>query len=172
MRSTSIKAYNEIKENGLLSKRRFEVYDYLYHHGAKTQNEVARYYQKLYPNAGARSWGARFAELKELGVIKEVGTKADSVSGHTTILWDVTENLPANLPPKKTKHQNIIELLDELAEEKNWEIYLRVKEATGVKHNAEEVEESNVMTGEEAYDLMHTPTKIDHVDGMKQLRMF
>lgn len=39
-RDTSREAYNKIKEMGLLSQRRWEVYDILYSHGPMTGGEI------------------------------------------------------------------------------------------------------------------------------------
>lgn len=100
VRETSIEAYNTIVANGLLSKRRLEVYKFLYNNGARTQNEVARHYEIYYPGSSARTWGARFSELKNHGVIKEVGVKVDDITGHKGILWDVTANLPKPIVKK------------------------------------------------------------------------
>jgi len=39
-RDTSIEAYRTIKANGLLSKRRLQVYEYLFNHGPATAKEI------------------------------------------------------------------------------------------------------------------------------------
>ena len=94
IRQTSIEAYNTIKENGLLSKRRWEVYDILFHHGPLTAHEVVQVARKQYPYANQTSFNARLSELKKEGVAIEVGSKTNEVSGVSNYLWDVTSGLP------------------------------------------------------------------------------
>ena len=48
IRQTSIDCYNKIKAEGLLSKRRLEVYEILFHHGQLTANEIVRISKKTY----------------------------------------------------------------------------------------------------------------------------
>ena len=110
VRDTSIEAYITIKENGLLSQRRFQVYECLYKHGPMTANDVIRWYRDQYPDVNQTGFNARFSELQEMGVITEVGEEIDSVSGNRCILWDVTSNLP-NEPPKKLSRKERIKRL-------------------------------------------------------------
>jgi hypothetical protein len=99
VRETSILAYKRIKENGLLSKRRFEVYECLFQHGPMTQMEVCR---KLNSEvAHDRSFTPRFSELKRLGVIREMGVTTCKIMNSTAILWEVTNKIPGKLKPKK-----------------------------------------------------------------------
>jgi hypothetical protein len=46
---------------------------------------------------------ARFTELRELGVLNEVGERLCKVSGRMCIVWDVTDALPISDLPKKKK---------------------------------------------------------------------
>lgn len=99
-RQTSIEAYNTIKENGLLSKRRWEVYQTLYEHGPLSQVETS------FSLRGKLDWGInpRFSELKKMGLIIEVGKTIDPRTGQTVLLWDVTSNLPKKFEkPKRFK---------------------------------------------------------------------
>jgi hypothetical protein len=98
-RKTSIEAYHEIKASGLLSKRRFEVYDALFHYGPMTQMET---FVKL-KHLSQHTVTPRFAELRKMGVIEEVGERACTVTGINVIAWDVTSSLPTQLPKGKTK---------------------------------------------------------------------
>jgi len=100
IRQTSIDAYNEILFNGLLSKRRWEVYNFLYQNGPLTAEEIR---VALCPNLG-NGITPRLSELKALGVIVEVGTKKNP-SGMEAILWDVTGNLPIALPKKEKTYK-------------------------------------------------------------------
>lgn len=109
VRQTSIDCYNEIKANGLLSKRRMEVYEILFHHGQLTANEIVRVSKAEYPNTNPSSFHARLSELKRYGVIIEVGEKRDEVSGNNCYIWDLTDNLPSKSAssPKQTKKEKI-----------------------------------------------------------------
>jgi hypothetical protein len=111
-RDTSIEAYHAIRDNGLLSKRRFQVYDELYHNGPLTANEVVRKYQRTNPNIKDASINGRFSELERIGVIRDTGeVRVDEISGHNCILWDVTSNLPVKPEKKKTFKERKEDLL-------------------------------------------------------------
>ncbi|MEJ7644312.1 MAG: hypothetical protein WKF87_06935 [Chryseolinea sp.] len=97
MRQTSLATYHEIVASGLLSKRRLEVYDVLFHHGPMSANDLIRRIIRDHPYANQTGWNARFSELQRMGAIKEVGTKKDEVSGHECIVWDVTHTLPVKI---------------------------------------------------------------------------
>jgi len=114
-RDTSIEAYETIVANGLISKRRMEVYQELFHNGPLTANEVVRKYQQTNPNIKDASLNGRFSELERLGVIRDTGElKTDQISGHKCILWDVTSNLPNKIEKKipfKERKEEILEML-------------------------------------------------------------
>lgn len=103
IRQTSVDAYNMIKENGLLSQRRFEVYDVLFNHGPLTQGETC---DKITPGwkRSNQSYTPRFAELKKLGVIIEIGERECSITGRKALSWDVTDKLPLKFE-KPTRHK-------------------------------------------------------------------
>lgn len=93
-RKTSIDTYRKIRDNGLLSKRRWEVYDALYLYGPKTANELFRSMRdKAYIlNSNTRT---RLSELRDLGVVDEITEEhVCSVTGETVILWDTNDNEP------------------------------------------------------------------------------
>jgi hypothetical protein len=100
-RPTSLAAYREISDNGLLSKKRLETYQCLYHHGPATASEVFAVLAKGNPRF---NWNtrARFTELRDLGVIQEIGTRACRVTNMSSIVWEVTDRLPI-APTKRAK---------------------------------------------------------------------
>lgn len=101
IRHTSIEVYHQIESEGLLSALRFDVYKTLFHHGPLTQMELCRKISN--PIRQDRSYMPRFAELKKMGVIKEVGEKVCSITGRNVLLWDVTDKLPIKLEkPERT----------------------------------------------------------------------
>jgi hypothetical protein len=108
MRQTSLDAYHEITENGLLSKRRLPL----------TANET---FQKMYsgntgPHNAASNSAARFSELRATGAIYEMGEKICSVTGKNVILWAITGDLPKKLPRKTSTSQKIAKASRLLAE--------------------------------------------------------
>lgn len=122
-RQTSIDAYNKAKESGLISKRRWEVYECLFNYGPMTQNECWEKICELkgYNNVKKDSVGPAFAPLELMTVISVVGkrfctAKTTSKRDPTKCLeWDVTCNCPVKLPIRKTKDQIIKELQEEVA---------------------------------------------------------
>ena len=120
-RQTSIDCYNEIKANGLLSKKRLEVYEAILKNAPCTSGEsFATMTTKENQITQSR---ARFTELRELGVIYEKGVRKCKITGRNVIEWDLTNRLPSNFKnKKKTKKQkinNVINLLRELYKNKN-----------------------------------------------------
>lgn len=83
MRKTSLEAYQKLKESGTLSKRRWQAYDTLFHHGPLTGNELARY-------SGVPGMWKRLSELKKLGLVAMVGEKVCDVTGEKALTWDLT----------------------------------------------------------------------------------
>jgi hypothetical protein len=81
-RRTSIDAFHRIESEGLLSKRRFEVYSALFLHGPATIAEVCA---RVATPASERSFSPRFAELRDMGVVYEVGERVCSITGNNVI---------------------------------------------------------------------------------------
>lgn len=101
MRETSLEAYQEIRDQGLLSARRMEVYEILFHQGPLTDQEVASRMEGEGNRANGMNSGARLNELRAMGCVKEVGTTVSKTTGMTVIVWDVTRDLPKKLDKSK-----------------------------------------------------------------------
>jgi len=116
VRKTSIDVYNEIKASGLLSKRRLEVYEVVYGNGPLTANEVVEIVTKKYNRSYSSNVNAyaRLNELRDSGVVAEMGVKPCPITGNNVIVWDVTDSLPAPLPKVKTKNQKREDILDDI----------------------------------------------------------
>ncbi len=112
VRDTSIEAYREIRDNGLLSRKRLEVYDILYRHGPLTGAQVSK--RSAGHSAVSETVRNRITELRDMGAVTECGTVDCPITGKRVILWDVTANLPTALPTKKTKKDKIEEAIKEL----------------------------------------------------------
>ena len=111
-RQTSIDCYNEIKEQGLLSNMRFEVYSALLSIGKpSTTREVYETMNVLKQEA------TRFTELRNLGVIYEVQNRKCTITGRTSIEWGLTDRLPVDFKSSnKTKQQKKNAALNSLRE--------------------------------------------------------
>jgi hypothetical protein len=103
-RQTSIDCYNKIKSEGLLSKRRLEVYEALLSTAPCTSSEAIRNAKTTFGVFGVSS---RFTELRDLGVIYEKDVRPCKVTGRNVIEWDLTDRLPVNVKSSNTtkKHR-------------------------------------------------------------------
>lgn len=93
-----------IKENGLLSERRWQVYDVLYQNGPLTANQLVQMFIKKYPHYRLTNTGSlatRLSELRDCDVVQEIAEIRCPVSSYMAILWDVTTNLPMKKEKKK-----------------------------------------------------------------------
>lgn len=93
VRETSIEAYNRIKDEGLLSQRRFEVYTQLYAHGPCTANELFKKTRGI-SQVSQANIQPRLNELVALGVAREVETRECQITGNRVLVYDVTAGLP------------------------------------------------------------------------------
>jgi len=110
IRRNSIEAYREIQLNGLLSARRFEIYNYLFYSGPATATEISHGLQER--NTNNANVRARLNELRDMGVVYEVQNVNCPYTGMTVIQWDVTDKLPKKLDRKhhdKPKMFNVSE---------------------------------------------------------------
>ena len=109
-RQTSIDCFNKIRQEGLLSKRRLEVYEALYISAPCTSSEAITNAKTTFGVFGVSS---RFTELRDLGVIYEKGEKQCSITGRNVIEWDLTGRLPITVKNNnKTKKQKIGDALN------------------------------------------------------------
>lgn len=101
VRQTSLESYTTIKNNGLLSEKRWAVYDVLFQYGPATAMELR---QKMKPGFVDSQVRARLNELRTLGLAEEKKTRICTITGMNVIEWDVTSRLPIKLDkPKKIK---------------------------------------------------------------------
>ena len=101
-RKTSIECFSKIKQEGLLGKRRLQVYESIFNYAPCTASEVFND-KNLKTNQSGR-----FTELRDLGVIYEKGERLCRITGRNVIEWDLTDRLPINFKNKnKTKKQRI-----------------------------------------------------------------
>lgn len=97
-RKTSIETYHEIQESGLLSRMRWVVYSALFRHGPCVSSDLARHIVRDGDMSGTpgqrENVCARLNELREMGVVEEVGEQVSEATGKNSILWDVNDQLP------------------------------------------------------------------------------
>ena len=120
-RQTSIDCYRKIKEQGLLSKKRFEVYQAILKKSPCTSGEAFAI-MTTKENQISQS-RARFTELRELGVIYEVRNRKCTITGMNVIEWDLTDRLPVTVKntnkTKKQKVNDVLNLLRKLYKDKD-----------------------------------------------------
>jgi hypothetical protein len=119
IRQTSIDCYNQIKAEGLLSKRRLEVYEAILKNAPCTSNEALK---DIY--SGSHGMGSRTTELRDLGVIYEKNVRKCRVTGRNVIEWDLTDKLPIDkkfifIATKKDRVESSLIALRELYKNKN-----------------------------------------------------
>jgi len=102
VRQTSLDAYNEIKETGLLTKRRLQVYEYIFKNGPVTAQQIQKALGR--PFANSSCFMSRVTELHQRGVIESVGEVLNYESNKMVTLWDCTKKLPIKLE-KPQKHK-------------------------------------------------------------------
>ena len=119
-RQTSIDCYNQIKSEGLLAKRRFEIYEAIFKNAPCTTNEALK---DIY--SGSHGVGSRTTELRDLGVIYEKTIRPCKVTGRNVIEWDLTDRLPIDIKyikvsvdTKKDRVNNCLNALRELYKNK------------------------------------------------------
>ena len=101
VRETSIEAYHKIVNNGLLSKRRMEVYDFIFHNQPVSLNTIIAALSR--PGFNTGSYSGRISELERLGVIEPQGQIVAPQTKHIVLLWVTTDNLPGVLPKFESK---------------------------------------------------------------------
>ena len=112
-RQTSIDCYNKIKSEGLLSKRRLEVYEALLSTAPCTSCTTNEALKDIH--SGSHGVGSRTTELRDAGVIYEKDVRPCNITGRNVIEWDLTDKLPFNTKvPSKTKSQKKRAALDSL----------------------------------------------------------
>jgi len=108
IRDTSIEAFNQIKREGLLSKRRLQAYEIVFQNGPLTMNQLIKIAEVKYNITNPGSFNTRLSELRNFGVLKEIDEAPCPVTGRKVIWWDVTSELPKKISQK----QKLLEQID------------------------------------------------------------
>jgi len=118
----SMDAFNHIKKNGLLSDKRLKVYQIFVHNPeGLTGSEVSDIYKKNYPSSQhSETIRNRITELRDMGVLDEVGNVACRFTKRTVMKYKVNTNMPTKLVVKKSLNTNIDEIISDL--KRVWEL--------------------------------------------------
>lgn len=127
MRKTSLDAYYEIKKSGLLSERRFQVYEIIVKRGPITQSELT----SMFPGRD-NSMRPRFAELEVLGVIRSIGTRTCRITGRNVHEWAATSGLPEKSKMEELKAIARLALKHKRSYEKFVAKYIKLKKEIGI----------------------------------------
>lgn len=113
VRETSVEAYRAIVDNGMLSRRRLQVYEILYQNGPLAGAQVAYLFaQRHGKTSRSETVRNRITELRDLGVVKEVGWTVDPNTKMRVIQWDVTSKLPGAEKKKPSKRKAVVALVE------------------------------------------------------------
>jgi len=112
----SMDAFNHIKKNGLLSDKRLKVYQIFVHNPkGLTGSEVSDIYKQNYPSSQhSETIRNRITELRDMGVLDEVGNVACKFTNRTVMKYKVNTNMPTKLVVKKSLNTNIDEIISDL----------------------------------------------------------
>jgi hypothetical protein len=113
-RQTSIDAYRNLVEGGVLAEKNSVVYKHLFHNGATTQKKTERFF-----NDRTYTLRPRFAQLEKMGLIECVGEETCDETGKKNMLWDVTNRVhpletQQTSDTKKNRVQNALDALRQL----------------------------------------------------------
>lgn len=112
----SLDAFNHIKKNGLLSDKRLKVYQIFVHNpNGLTGSQVSEIYKKNFPSSQhSETIRNRIIELKDMGVLDEVGNVVCQFTKRTVMKYKANTNMPTKLVAKKSLNTNINEIISDL----------------------------------------------------------
>lgn len=113
IRDTSIQAYEEISESGLLQSQKEMVYQFLKELGPSTQREIEKHYEHVTGHKEALV-RCRFAPLEREGLIQPIGKRPCKITGREALIWEADSQSPRYKRPQ-SKAQEIKELKDTVA---------------------------------------------------------
>jgi DNA-binding transcriptional ArsR family regulator len=99
-RKISNTVWYKIVASGLVTGMRLEVLRYVYEKGPCTISQALR----DIPHKRDSTVNARFSELRRMKLIEEVRTVKDPCGTHEVALWDLTGDLPKELPKPRKFH--------------------------------------------------------------------
>ena len=103
-RDTSITAFYNAVNSGTLKSLQQHIHHLLSENGASTQMETNRQFQRAGLMGDSHSITPRFAELRDLGLIRETGERACLITGQMSITWEAIP-MDEYQGPVVTKHR-------------------------------------------------------------------
>ncbi len=116
IQTTSIQTYDAIKNSGLLSDKRMKVYDIFYENPqGLTGTQVSNIFKSKFPSAEhSETIRNRITELRDMGVLYEVGIVECEYTHRNVMKFALTDNLPVPLPKKLTLQQKVDNVLESI----------------------------------------------------------
>jgi len=114
---TSVQAYVEARQTGLLGEVQETVLRTLKEHGPMTQGETAKFL-----NMDRNVASPRFAELARFGLIQTSGTRPCRITNRQCLVWDIKERVVA--PFVRVKRSDRIKELEAQVEQLTSELRL------------------------------------------------
>lgn len=116
IQTTSIQTYDAIKNSGLLSDKRMKVYDIFYENPqGLTGTQVSNIFKSKFPSAEhSETIRNRITELRDMGVLYEVGVVECEYTHRNVMKFALTDNLPVPLPKKLTLQQKVDNVLESI----------------------------------------------------------
>jgi hypothetical protein len=116
VKTTSIETYHSIKDSGVLSEKRMNVFDIFYENpNGLTGSEVSEIYKGKFPSSKhSETIRNRITELCQMGVILEMGVSECPYTKRKVMKWCCVDRLPIPLEKKPTRKEQIKEILDDI----------------------------------------------------------
>tara|TARA_R110002126_G_scaffold187208_1_gene335772 strand:+ start:1405 stop:1851 length:447 start_codon:yes stop_codon:yes gene_type:complete len=116
VRATSIEVYKQITSEGLLSKKRLQVYSILYEDGGPlTGSQIARRFKTIHPSSEhSESIRNRITELVQQGVVTETGTGECPMTKRNVMLFQANDSLPKKIPKKDSLKKKKAQILKDI----------------------------------------------------------
>jgi len=113
---TSIDTYHAIRDSGVLSEKRMNVFDIFYENpNGLTGSEVSELYKSKFPTSKhSETIRNRITELCQMGVIAEMGVSECPYTKRKVMKWCCVDKLPIPLEKKATRKEQIKEILDDI----------------------------------------------------------
>ena len=92
----SLKAWQQLLESGRLAGARADFYRAIAEHPRMTATELYRFHLTGY----SENTRTRFGELRDLGLIREAGSRKCTITGKTATVWEITEAREVGEPPR------------------------------------------------------------------------
>ena len=109
VQKTSIETYHSIKNSGLISEKRMKVYEILYENPqGLTGTQVSEMFKEKYPSAKhSETIRNRITELRDMGVVLEMGVVECEFTNRKVLKWCTSDNLPLKIGKKLTEKEKL-----------------------------------------------------------------